>query len=118
MALVITGIGDKGNLNSERVGFRVTAKGNLKYYVIFSTHFTENGFYNRSKDAYWFAPEDVQTGDKVVLYTRSGSDSFQNNDDGSKTYFKYWGLSQPIFIDAKKGIAVAEIDNWSLSKNF
>jgi hypothetical protein len=118
MALVITGIGDKGNLNSERVGFRVTSKGDLKYFIVLTTQFTEIGFYNRSKDAFWFAPEDVQTGDKVVLYTKSGTDSFKTNDDGTKTFFKYWGLSQPIFTDNKKGIVVAEVDNWSLSKKY
>lgn len=118
MALVITGIGDKGKLTGERVGFRVTSKGNLKYFCVFSTKFTENGFYNRSKDAFWFAPEEVNAGDKVVLYTKSGTDSFQNNDDGTKTYFKYWGLSNPLFTDEKKGIVVAELEDWSLSNKF
>ena len=118
MALIITGIGDKGKLSDERVGFRVTSKGDLKYFVVFATRFTETGFYNRSKNAFWFAPEEIQAGDRVVLYTKAGADSFQNNDDGTKTYFKYWGLSQPIFANETNGIVIAEVDNWSLSEKF
>jgi hypothetical protein len=118
MALVITGIGDKGNLSNERVGFRAKSKSDLKYFVVFYTKFTENGFYNRSKNAFWFAPEAIEAGDKVVLYTKSGTDAFKNNEDGTKTFFKYWGLDQPIFTDDKKGIVVAEVNNWVLSENF
>lgn len=118
MALVITSIGDKGKLSDERVGFKVTSNGNLKYFVVFTTQFTESGFYNRSKDAFWFAPEEIQVGDRVVLYTKAGADSFLNNDNGTKTYFKYWGLSQPIFTSETNGIVIAEVDNWSLSEKF
>jgi hypothetical protein len=117
MALVITGFGNKGDLNNERVGFRVNSSGDLKYFFVFSTNFTETGFYNRSKDAYWFAPEKVQVGDKVVLYTKAGTDSFQVNDDGTKTFFKYWGLSNPIFSDQSRGIVVAEVTTWALSRD-
>jgi hypothetical protein len=118
VALVITGIGDKGNLKSERVGFRVTSSGDLKYFVVLSTKFNDGGFFNRSDAAYWFTPEVVQMGDKVVLYTRVGVDSFQENDDGTKTYFKYWGLAQSLFSDPSRGIVVAEVTNWFVSRNF
>ena len=118
MALIITGIGEKGNLSGERIGFRATAQCDLKHFLIFHTNFTERGFYNRSKDSYWFAPTELKVGDRVVLYTKQDTDSFQDNDDGTKTYFYYWGLSNPIFTDANRGIVLAEIDNWSLSKKF
>lgn len=115
---MITGIGDKGVLNNERIGFSVTSNCNLKYFLVFSTSFSDNGFRNRSKDTYWFYPEDLQIGDKVVLYTKSGADSFKDNGDGSKTYFRYWGLSNPIYTDDKKGVVVAEVSDWLLSKKY
>lgn len=116
MALIITGIGDKGNLKNERIGFRMSSKGNLKYFVVFTTAFNEAGFYNRSEGAFWFAPEEVNVGDRVILYTTSGADSFQENEDGTKTYFKYWGFYKPIFSNEKDGVVIAEVDNWSSSK--
>jgi len=65
----------------------------------------------------WLAPEDVKSGDRVVVYTKSGQDSFQLNEDGSKTYFRYWGLNSPIFVDQNNGIVVANVSDWSVSRN-
>jgi hypothetical protein len=115
MALVITGFGDRGILSDERVGFRVSATTDLKFNIVFATSVTETGFYNRSSNSYWFAPENARVGDRVVLYTKSGADSFQTNDDGTKTYFRYWGLPQAIYTAENKGIVIAKVDNWSLS---
>lgn len=117
MAILMTSIGDRGDLNNERVGFRVSSDCNLKYFIIFRTTFNEGGFYNRSNATYWLAPEDVKSGDRVVVYTKSGQDSFQLNEDGSKTYFRYWGLNSPIFVDQNNGIVVANVSDWSVSRN-
>ena len=115
MTLVIAGIVDKGNLEFERVGFRVTSKVNLSHFVVFATTFEKEGFYNRSRNAFWFTPEEVNVGDLVVLSTKSGIDLVQNNPDETKTYFKHWGLQEPLFLNEKSGIVIAEVTNWSLS---
>jgi len=111
----MTGIGDKGDLKNERVGFRVVSDCDLKNFIVFRTTFNDAGFYNKSNAAYWFAPEIVKMGDRVVICTTSGQDSFQANEDGSKTYFRYWGLDTPIFIDQKNGVVLANVTNWSTS---
>lgn len=115
MALIMTGIGDKGDLENERVGFRVSLDCDLQYFMIFYTSFNIHGFYNRSNFSYWFAPEDVKTGDLVVLCTKEGQDSVQSNENGTKTYFKFWGLKSPLFTDDSKGIVLTKVANWSLS---
>ncbi len=115
MEIIISSFGDKGFLANERVGFSVKSRCNLKHFLIFRTTFTEGGFVNRSNNAYWFLPTDVEPGDKVVLYTKVGSDSIKTNSDGTKIYFRYWGLSEPIFTNEKNGIVLAALDNWSLS---
>ncbi|WP_430405944.1 hypothetical protein [Fluviicola sp.] len=117
MELKISGIGDRGVLTDERIGFDVIKDCELKYYQLFRTNFNDSGFYNRSKAAYWFAPKHVKAGDKVVVYTKSGKDNFKENEDGTTTYWLYWGLDEPIFINDKNGIALVEINDWKLSKN-
>ena len=117
MELKITAIGDKGSLKNERIGLKATSDCQLKYYQIFKTRFHKSGgFYNRSESVYWFAPEDVKSGDRIVLYTRKGTDSVKDNDDGTKTYFLYWGLKTPIFTDEKNGVVLVEISSWITSK--
>lgn len=117
MELKITAIGDKGSLKEERIGLKAISDCQLKYYQIFRTNFLESGgFYNRSESVYWFAPEDVKSGDRIVLYTKKGTNSVRENEDGSKTYFLYWGLEKPIFTDDKKGVVLVEINSWKTSK--
>lgn len=118
MAIKITSIGNKNQLSEERIGFEAKSKCNLKNFFVFSTSFIETGFYNRSNNTYWFAPRELNAGDKVVLYTKSGTDSSKENDDGSKIYFYYWGLSETIYTDSKHGVVLGNVDNWMLSKQF
>lgn len=117
MALIMTGIGDRGDLKNERIGFSVSFDCNLKNFMIFRTSFNAEGFYNRSQAAYWLAPEEVKRGDRVVVCTKAGQDSFQQNSDGTKTYFRYWGLDRPIFTSPEQGVVLARVSDWSLSKS-
>lgn len=117
MALVMTSIGDRGELANERTGLSVTANCDLKTFLLFRTNFLENAFYNISTAAYWFPPENVKKGDRVVVYTKAGTNSLMNNPDGTTTYFAYWGLDSPIYINPKHGIVLARVSDWSLSAN-
>ncbi|MES2727772.1 MAG: hypothetical protein V4643_11760 [Bacteroidota bacterium] len=117
MKLKISGIGDRGILTEERIGFEVIKDCELKYYQIFRTGFNEGGFYNRAKSAFWFAPKNVKAGDKVIVYTRIGTNSFKVNPDGTTIYWFYWGLNEPIFTDTKQAVVLVEINDWELSKN-
>jgi hypothetical protein len=117
MEIEITGIGDKGDLKNERVGFTVLKDCDLKNHLALRTSFNANGFYHKSKDIYWFIPQAVKVGDKIVLYSKSGTASISDNKDGTKTYFYYWGLTDAIFTDAEKGIVLIEAKTWQLSKN-
>ena len=117
MEIEITSVGDKGDINNERIGLTVLRDCELKYYLIFKTSFSGNGFFHITNNSYWFTPRVVKSGDKIVLYTKNGQQSVKDNSDGSKTYFYYWGLNSPIFTDQNKGVVLAEIKNWQLSKS-
>jgi hypothetical protein len=115
MEIVLKSIGDKGDLNNERVGFNVLSTCELKYFLVIRTKKMASGFENKGTDYFWFLPQQVKTNDKVVLYTKSGQNSVNENSDGTKTFFFYWGLKTPIFKTADDIVVLANIKNWKLS---
>jgi hypothetical protein len=115
MEIILKSIGDKGDLNNERIGFNVLTTCELKYFLVIRTKKNVNGFHNKGTDYFWFLPQQVKANDKVVLYTRSGQNSVNENSDGSKTFFFYWGLTSPIFNNADDIVVLANIKNWTLS---
>lgn len=117
MEIKITAIGDKGDLNNERIGFSILNDCNLKYFLVIKAQLNSTGFYHKSKDMYWFLPQIVKKGDSVVLYTKKGNASIDENKDGTKTYFYYWDLSEAIFTADTKGVALIEAKTWQLSKD-
>jgi len=116
MEIVISSIGDKGNINNERIGLKVLRDCDLKYFQLFKTHFVKEGFYNRAYASYWFTPQTAKAGDLIVVYTKKGDDSIKKNSDGTTTYFLYWGLNEPIFTGSNKGVVLAQIEDWELSE--
>jgi len=116
MEIVFVSIGDRGDFNSERIGFKVLKDCELKYFLVFKTRTTAGGFYNKSNATYWFLPQQVKAGDKIVLYAKSGTDSVTRNSDGSSTYFFYWGLNSIIFQTDEDRVVIASINTWNLVK--
>ena len=112
MKIQIKSYGDSGKLSDERIGFEVLADCDLKFYAVHNTYLSGNGFYNRPKNTYWFGPLTVKAGDKVVLYTKNGTDSIKKETDGTTIYFFYWGLTNSILNKEKDGIVLAEMTGW------
>ena len=106
MEVKITSIADKGDLANERIGLKVLKDCELKYYIIFKTNKTSGGFGNKSDNSYWFLPNEVKSGDRIVLYSKKGKASIKENNDGSKTYFFYWNLNQTIFNKDKDKVVL------------
>jgi len=117
MEIIISSISDKGDIANERIGLKVLRDCQLKYFQLFKTNFTPKGFYHRADASYWFTPQSVKTGDKIVVYTKEGTDSKKDNPNGTTTYFMYWSLSEPIFTDSNKGVVLAKINDWELSRS-
>lgn len=115
MELKITSIGDKGKLVNERIGFKVLKDCQLKYYLLTKTKKTENGFANRGDAFFWFLPQEVKTNDKVVIYTKYGKNAVKVNNDGTTTYFYYWGLNEPIFNSETDRVVLANINTWKIN---
>ena len=112
MKIEFTSFGDAGNIEDERIGFRVLESCDLKFFAVYHTRKTENGFYNRPKHVFWFYPKNVTVGDEIVLYTKKGTDNIEERDDHT-VHFLYWGLEDSII---KEGdcIVISEISDWSV----
>lgn len=117
MEIILKSIGDKGDYNNERIGFVALKKCQMKYFLVVKTKKTENGFRNKGDNFYWFLPQEVEENDKIVLYSKKGQNSIENNPDGTKTYFYYWGLNDSIFKSANDIVVLANINDWKLNKN-
>lgn len=115
MEIILKNIGDKGDLRNERIGFDVLSTCELKYFLVIRSKKTDGGFQNKGTDYFWFLPQQVKAKDKVVLYSKSGQNSVNENPDGTRTFFFYWGLKAPIFKNSDDIVVLANIKNWKLS---
>lgn len=112
MEIKIKSIGDKGDLSNERIGLEVLKNSELKYYLLFMTSKTDNGFSNQSNKTYWFIPQKVTAGDNIVIYSKSGKPSIKPNPDGTKTHFLYWGLNESMFNSDKAKVVLINANSY------
>lgn len=110
---VKSSIADPGVPEKERLVLNIEQDTDIGRYAVFFTHFTEAGKVSANVErTFWFPDLKVRAGDFVVLYTKKGARSEKENQDKSKSYFFYWNLDAPIWID--KGAAVlAYLPEWT-----
>jgi len=113
MEIKLNSIGNKGELANERIGFVALKNCQIKHFLLVHTNKTENGFANKGQNFYWFLPQEVKENDQIVLYSKRGQNSIINNNNGTKTYFFYWGLQEAIFKTDKDIVVLANVANWS-----
>ncbi len=115
MDVKILQVVDVGKLNDERIILKVQNNIDIGKYAVFKTgvNLSNNKkiINNMIHHAYWFPDKQVNYNDKVVLYTKAGITSERKNDDGTTTYFFYWGLSSPIW-SGDNGAVLASIPEW------
>jgi hypothetical protein len=113
MKLEIIKIIDRGIALKERLWLRVLNDTDLSFYIVFNTiYLSTNSISSTQKNAYWFAPQKVKTGDYIILYTGSGTPSNSKNADGTTNYFFYWGLPTTVWNIKEDCAVVFEINLW------
>lgn len=113
MKIELTSVVDAGDLENERIGFKVRQSCDLKFFAVYHTSKTKSGFYNRPKHVLWFYPKKVAAGDEIVLYTKDGVDTTETASDHS-IHFLYWRLDESIVQDGDC-IVLSEINDWSVN---
>lgn len=102
MNIAIDYIKDSGNLDKERIVFAVKNDEQLGKYLIAESVLLDNARFSANlNNIFWFPDQELKQGDVVVLYTKSGNNNISVNEDGSTTYYYYWGLTQPHLNDNK-----------------
>lgn len=115
MNIAIEYIKDSGNLEKERIVFSVKADDQLgKYLMAESIILEESRFSANIRNTYWFPDQEIKAGDRIVLYTKVGTTNVTENEDGTKTYFYYWGLNSPHSNDSKPCVVLFEA-TWTVS---
>jgi len=111
-------IAEPAILKNERLVLDVLQDDDIgRYTVLCTTSMEPTTFSTAIKQIYWFPDKLVKKGDVVVLYTKGGKQSEKKNQDDSISHFFYWGLSEPVWLDNNKAVAVlAHLDDWEIAK--
>jgi len=91
MGLQIVGIENVGNIDSERIVFKVSGEPVATWsYAVLSTR-------NKTRHAYYFDDENpyakLKEGDKVYLYSGTGNNCEERNGD-QMVFHYFWGLNE------------------------
>lgn len=117
MKIDILGIPDRGIANKERLYLKVNMNTNLLYYLVCDSILVAlERVSNLPRYSFWFPKKEVNAGDSVILYTKSGTDLSKSNPDGTSTHFFYWGLEKTIWNTPDDCAILFEINSWQTSK--
>lgn len=117
MKIKIDQIIDHGTLTSERVLISVTENADLSYFIIADTTYTSNDkISNKLRHMHWFSPKPVKAGDKVELYTKSGTNSQTDIGNGNTKYVIHWGLGNPVWNNDGDAAILFAIQTWKTTK--
>src|SRR5438309_689769 len=106
-------IGNRGDLDKERVHFEVMCDCDIGNYIILATtEIAQGRVYCGNRPAYWFASQLFKAGDHLILYSKVGSDTDRLRKDGYTNHFLYWGKVKPLFGSPRARVVVAEINTW------
>jgi len=113
MKLKMTKIVDYGTHDSEKILIDVLEEANLRYYLVRDTTFsTKDTISNKWTHVHKFLNQIVKTGDKVVLYTKIGTNSKKELANGNIEYTYYWGLGSSVWNNDGDVAVLYEISTW------
>ena len=97
MKIEIQSYKDLGDKEKERVVLSVKEDAELGVYILSTTVSNPDDTISASiKNIFWLPNQKVKAGDLVIVYTKSGSKQVIENEDGSSSYFFYWGLTESL----------------------
>lgn len=117
MNVNISRIIDRGNIDNERIVIKILSATDIGRFAVFRTGKNNNStvITNKVYNTYWFPDGPVQTGDLIVLYTKSGVASSTRNTNGTTTRFYYWGLLSAIWSsNVTHGTVLVSIPEWQV----
>jgi hypothetical protein len=117
MKINIKKIIDHGH-NKERIVLNIIEDTDIGEYLILDSTYTSKGrVSNKVRHPYWFPDKKVKKDDLVILYTKKGEPNETKNEDGSTSYFFYWGLDSNVWNNDGDCALLLHIDDWKSYKN-
>jgi len=112
MMLEIASFADAGVLEKERLIIRVLSDLDIGAYIVLWSDLSDSRSPTAGiKTAYWFPDKKVKSGDKIVLYSKSGKDSKKDIGDGHSAHFFYWGLENALWENEKTAVLL-KVNEW------
>ena len=109
MKIEIDYIKDINDSEKARVIFKINQPVNLGSYIVAqSVQVGETSISSKIENAYWLPDQELKLGDLVVLYAKKGEKRSVLNEDGTTTFFYYWGLDKPTLSEEKSCVVLFE----------
>jgi len=116
MNFKILRVSDAGDLEKERIVLKAVTDVDIGDYLLAQTgKGKDTGVTNKLHNTFWFPDNEVEAGDLVVLYTKSGKRSIKQN-ESNKSYFYYWGKPNPVWDAPDRAVVLMEISSWESLK--
>lgn len=104
---------NKGILKDEKLVLRATENLDIgKYLVLDNTYSADGQPTNLLRHCFWFPDKEIKAGDKIILYTKEGTDTEKLTKTGSTSHFFYWGLSETVWNEEIDGAIVIKAKTW------
>jgi hypothetical protein len=114
MSLIIETIRNPGDLNRERVVMRVVEETTeIGEYIVLSVRADGKSVFGGDIfRGFWLPDAELNAGDTVVLYTKSGNRGRKTNKNGSKSLFFYWGLTNCRWKPDTNAAVLFNVTEW------
>ncbi len=99
MKIQIQFVADKGDLDYERLVFRVLRDVDLGDFMLVRTGFDGDQVTTAVLNTFWFPYKAVTVGDIVVVYSKTGSAKQKQISDDRTAHFFYWCQDSPLWDD-------------------
>lgn len=107
-------VAEPGFFAEERIIFRPSSRLNLMEYVIVPMKggHSPNDAEDLNTDVFWFPDKEVEPGDFVLLYTKSGNDHSFTDSEGNEVHVLYWNKERAVWRDPSTAAAVLKVSDW------
>lgn len=98
--------------DGERIVLNVLEDTDIGKYLILDTTYTSSGkVSNKVRHPYWFPDKKVKKGDKVVLYTKEGSNKSVQKTENTIHFF-YWNLKSFVWNNEGDYALLLHVKEW------
>lgn len=117
MKMTLSYVAARGDVENERLIFVVADDGDVGEYLAIRTRYAGDLLTTDIQQTFWFPDSTVKRGDRVVLYSKTGTQKISDRKDGGKTHFFYWGLTEPQWKSEEFGVVLIHSVSWAAKRS-